>query len=219
MGRIYEVKASRIYARTGPQSWCIGNLLHGDHFEVERGSDTYAWGRAFERGFRGHCWVSKKHLSPYPHTKNTSHDQRFNINDIARSHTLTHGILNPGYADPRLTVRVEVKSKSTLFYRNYWHDFPFEFPYSLPPGRRLFNPLHGHPLHRGHPLGWRYTTNDKVAAMVIDFKHHPPLWGFVYRANIETPIQNRYFNEFAAKHPGKRNRFRFEPRIVHPEGA
>lgn len=222
MSRIYVVKANSVYARTGPQSWCIGNLFEGDRFEIEGGTDSYAWGRAFGRGFQGDCWISKKSLRPRPPTKQTSQGRRFRIYDIARSHTLTHGLLESGETRPHLTVHVEVKAKLATFYGNYWHGLRYEFPYTIPFGpRRLDNEMPDNPLRKGHPLGWRYTTKDGVAAMVIDYRHDPPRWGFVYRAHIEKPQQDRYFNEFAAnpKNRNKRNPYHREPAIIHPELA
>lgn len=220
MSKIYRVTGESVYARTGPQSWCIGNLFHNDEFQVEGRSGDYVWGRASGNGFQGHCWINKKSLRPYPHTKHIIRDHRFEIEDIADSYTERHGKLESGETHPHLTVHVRVTAKLATFYGNYWHDFPYDFPYSVPFGQRLYNPL-PRPLHRGYPLGWRYTIKGGLAAMVLDYKHNPPRWGFIYRAHIETPQQDRYFNAFATnpENRGKRNPYNREPEIIYPKRA
>jgi hypothetical protein len=221
MSKIYVVKAESIYARTGPQSWCIGNLFHGDHFEIEGGSDTYAWGRAFGKGFQGHCWISKKALSPHPPTKQTSHGKRFHIYNIAAAHTATLGKLESGETHPHLTIHIRVTAERSSLYGNYWHNFPYQFPFTAPFGVRSLHgllPCTTDALPRGYPLGWRYTTKDTLAAMVLDYKHNPPRWGFISRADIETPQQDKYFNAFATnpENRNKHNPYHREPAIIHP---
>jgi hypothetical protein len=216
MSTIYEVGAATLCARTGQQSWCIGNLLPaGGLFRLEGGTEHWAWGFAFGGSFTGYCWVQKKWLRPHPRVKEASRGVRSHIGDFAAAWTLTHGILNPGHAHPHLTVHVRVKSEGATLFGNYWQGFRLGSSSTSPFGDGFRNPLFK--LHPNHGLGWRYTTNDRLAAMVYD--HHNRQWGFVDRHLVETPERDKYYFKFL-NDPEKRDKhnhyiFQREPSIVN----
>jgi hypothetical protein len=146
------VTANDAYLRTYAQSWMIGTLLKGDHFDVQGEQSGYYWGYA-QGDFNGCAWIVASSVD-----KGTSASgapdcgapQRIALPDS--SHAPADGYDTNGDGTPdRLTLEYQVTCQSAGMYGNYRG------------GRHL---THRVDLPLGTPVGWRWTTADGQSAVV-----------------------------------------------------
>ncbi|WP_255952387.1 hypothetical protein [Streptomyces odontomachi] len=146
------VTANDAYLRTYAQSWMIGTLLKGDHFDVQGEQSGYYWGYA-QGDFNGCAWIVASSVD-----KGTSASsapdcgapQRIALPDSA--HAPADGYDTNGDGTPdRLTLEYKVTCQSAGMYGNY---------------RGGHHLTHRVDLPVNTPVGWRWTTSDGQSAVV-----------------------------------------------------
>lgn len=150
-----------VLLRTYPQSWSIGTLFKGQHFDVQGYQSGYAWGYAWG-SYNGCAWVRADALTKVgSHTSpDCGSKRRLRLNDYAHAPA-------KGYPDGRLTAKFKVTCQDAGLYGNYR-------------GSRHLNRHYN--LGYGTPVGWRYTTGDRRSAMVRYDAGNK--WGFILRKCI-----------------------------------
>lgn len=147
------VTANDAYLRTYAQSWMIGTLLKGDHFDVQGEQSGYYWGYA-QGEYNGCAWIVASAVD-----KGTSASsapdcgapQRIALPDS--EHAPADGYDTNGDGKPdRLTLEFKVTCASgTGMYGNY---------------RGGQHRTHRVDLPVNTPVGWRWTTADGQSAVV-----------------------------------------------------
>jgi hypothetical protein len=159
------VTANDVYLRTYPQSWFIGTLLKGDHFDVQGEQSGYYWGYA-QGDYNGCAWVLASAVDKGSYASDAPDcgaPQRLALPDS--SHAPADGYDTDGDGTPdRLTLEYKVTCVDAGMYGNY---------------RGAHHLTHRVDLTQGTPVGWRWTTSDGQSAVVR--WDAGDLWAFIPR--------------------------------------
>src|SRR4051794_1939349 len=153
-GTAGTVTAQDAYLRPYPQSWFVGTLRKGDHFDVQGAQSGYYWGYA-QGSYNGCAWIVAssvdKGTSPSS-APDCGAPQRLPLPDSA--HAPADGYDTDGDGTPdRLTAPYKITCPTAL-YGNYR-------------GGQLLDAVNGGAqLAVDTPVGWRWTTADGHAAAV-----------------------------------------------------